>query len=132
MQQVRPSVASWVWPPINILLGRNGGHLTPATYKHFHKLQEAYGLEQAVRSLAIENYTVSSLLNIIKSENLMEEVDLTPWGHIDLLLTDMEIRTAHADLETAKAAGVDVSSVEWLSKETMNDVCIGIYIMSIH
>lgn len=117
---------------MDFIQGRNGGHLTPATYKHFHDLQEAYGVEQGLRSLAIENYTVSSLLDIIKSHHLEEAVDLTPWGHIDLLLTDMEVQNARADFETAEAAGVDVSSVEWISKETMNEVCIWIYIVPIH
>jgi hypothetical protein len=110
------------WLATHFLSGRNGGHLTAATYKHFHKLYQTYGREQTLRSLAIENYTVSSLLDIINSENLAEAIDLFELGHIDLLLTDMEVHNAKADFEGAKAAGVDVDRVEWLSKEAMDEV----------
>lgn len=65
---------------------------------------------------------MSSLLDIITFENLAEAVDLAAWGHIDLLITDAEVNNAKVDLEGAKAAGVDVSGVEWLSKEAMDEV----------
>lgn len=81
-----------------------------------------YGTDQALRSLAVENYTVSSLLSIIESEGLADSVNLAAWGHNSLLLTDLEIAQAQVDLQAAQAAGVDVSQVEWLDAEQMNKV----------
>ncbi|KZP19709.1 FAD dependent oxidoreductase [Athelia psychrophila] len=100
--------------------GRNGGHLTPATYRDFYGLQQMYGTDQALRSLAIENYTVSSLLSIIESEGLADSVNLAALGHNSLLLNDLEVAQAQVDLQAAQAAGVDVSQVEWLDAEQMN------------
>ncbi|KAF7968733.1 hypothetical protein HWV62_29610 [Athelia sp. TMB] len=100
--------------------GRNGGHLTPATFKHFQGLQEMHGTKQALRALALEDYTVSSLLKIIDTEGLADKINLAAWGHNYLLLSETEVAEARADLKAAQAAGVDVSSVSWLDAEEMS------------
>jgi len=104
--------------------GRNGGHLTPAVYKHFHNLQETYGTEQAIRTLEIESHTTDALLKIIDAQNLTDAVDLAALGRIDISLTQQEQSDAKIDLQEAKEAGVNVDSVEILSEQTMNDVSI--------
>ncbi|KAF7985817.1 hypothetical protein HWV62_476 [Athelia sp. TMB] len=88
--------------------GRNGGHLTPATFKHFQGLQEMHGTKQALRALALEDYTVSSLLKIIDTEGLADKINLAAWGHNYLLLSETEVAEARADLKAAQAAGVDL------------------------
>jgi hypothetical protein len=49
-------------------------------------------------------------------------VDLVEGGHVRLYFTDREKEEAEADFSAARDAGVDLSSVEWLSRGEMNAV----------
>jgi glycine/D-amino acid oxidase-like deaminating enzyme len=100
--------------------GRNGGHLTPKRFFNFRKRELAYGTDQAVRSADVESYTCAELVKIIKTENL--DVDLVAGGHVAMLVTEKEVETAQADYAAAKAAGVNLDDVEWLSKEVVESV----------
>jgi hypothetical protein len=85
----------------------------------FANLESAYGSEEARRQHALENYTAQSLIDIVKSEKLEDTVDLVSAPHVAVFLTDKEVQDARADYAAASAAGVDLSRVEWLDKETM-------------
>lgn len=93
-------------------------------YKYFHERQEAYGQDQALRSVAMEDHTIEALLKIINTHNLTDAIDLVAWGHNELFLTGKEETVAESDLKDAKEAGVNVDSVEMLSEKMMNDVSI--------
>jgi hypothetical protein len=80
--------------------------------------------------MEMENHTVEALLDIIRAENLADAVDLAAWGHNDLFLTEKEAATAEGDLNSAKAAGVNVKSVEILDKQMMNEVSIFMLVFS--
>ncbi|THU94716.1 FAD dependent oxidoreductase [Dendrothele bispora CBS 962.96] len=100
--------------------GRNGGHLCPAVFLDFKYFESKYGTEEAIKSLAIENYTVDSILRYIAEENFTDEVDLVAGGHITLFVTEEEYAEAQADFEAAKKAGLPLNDVEWISKEDMH------------
>jgi hypothetical protein len=102
--------------------GRNGGNLTPVTFKRFHENEKLHGTDEALRALAIENYTVSEMLGILHTEELGDAVDLVQGGHAELLFTEKESETAKANFDSAKSAGVDLSRVEWITKDQMESV----------
>jgi len=82
----------------------------------------AYGTEEAKKVHLIEKYTETELLKIVKENNIEDTIDLSSGAHLILYITDKEENDARADYEAAKAAGLDVSKVEWLSKEAMQAV----------
>jgi len=99
--------------------GRNGGHLIPNFFFDFLKRKLSYGEEEAKKVHAIEKYTETELLKIVKESNIGDTIDLSSGAHLVLFITDKEEENARADYSAAKDAGLDVSEVEWLSKETM-------------
>jgi hypothetical protein len=104
------------------LLGRNGGHLIPNYFFSFLVRKDAYGEEEAKKVHEIEKYTETELLRIVREHNLGNIVDLSSGAHLMLFVTEKEEMDAKADYAAAEAAGLDVSEVEWLSKETMQAV----------
>ncbi|GJE98599.1 FAD dependent oxidoreductase [Phanerochaete sordida] len=97
--------------------GRNGGHLTAYAYNGFRWLRQLYGEDEAVRGLAIERYTAAEVFRILKENAKVEHVDFVPGGRVILLFTAQEHDSARADYDAAKEAGIDLSDVEWLSRE---------------
>jgi hypothetical protein len=89
---------------------------------HFCEREAGYGEEQAKRSFAIQNYTTSEIVKILDMEKLGDAVDLVAGGHVAMLLTETEVKQAKADYAAAKAAGLNLDDVEWLSKEEMQTV----------
>lgn len=104
------------------MVGRNGGHLTPSVFLDFARRELLYGTEEAAKIYAIENYTTAALIDIIKTENLEAIVDFVASSHLALFVTEEEVRDAHHDYTTAKAAGLRMEDVEWRSKEEMTSV----------
>lgn len=102
--------------------GRNGGHLTPVAFLDFTLAQAAHGTDEAIRSLALEQYTVAEIVKILEEKDVAEAVDLVAGGHTTMLFTDAELEQAKRDFEAAKNAGVDLSDVEWISREEMETV----------
>lgn len=102
--------------------GRNGGHLTPAVFLDFAHREQLYGSEEAAKTYAIEHYTTTALIDIIKMENLEAIVDFVSSSRLALLMTEEEIRNAHHDYAAAQAAGIHLEHVEWRSKEEMLSV----------
>ncbi|KAG7448005.1 FAD dependent oxidoreductase [Guyanagaster necrorhizus] len=98
--------------------GRNGGHLTPSTFLGFSASTSQYGIEEAVRSLQLENYTAEAIVKIIHQEGLADAVDLVRGGHTTLFLTEKEREEAWRDYVEARAAGLELD-VKWASTEDM-------------
>lgn len=91
--------------------------MTAHAYRGFVWLNKLYGKEEALRGLAIERYTVSQILKILHETQLGPHVDLVEGGRTILLFTKEEYETTREDYVAAKAAGIDLDGVEWLSKE---------------
>ncbi|ETW78513.1 hypothetical protein HETIRDRAFT_459844 [Heterobasidion irregulare TC 32-1] len=101
--------------------GRNGGHLVSNAFLEFGANKAVWGVEDAIRAVALEDYTVSQITTLVKTQNLTDAVDLVTGGRIHLLVTQKEIEEARADYIAAKGAGVDVSTSEWLSQEVVKE-----------
>lgn len=80
---------------------------------------QAYGIGEALKQLAIEQYTANEIVRVVESHGVEDAVDLVAGGHIDLLFSEEDAEYFNADYEAAKQAGVDVSAVEWYTKEDM-------------
>lgn len=106
------------------ILGRNGGHLTPIAFIDFGDLQARYGQQEALKALELEKHTANDVLEFISSQNIADAVDLVAGGHVTMFATDGEYSRAKDDYEAAKAAGVDLEGVEWLSVEEMRSVSL--------
>ncbi|CEL51577.1 hypothetical protein RSOLAG1IB_00112 [Rhizoctonia solani AG-1 IB] len=95
--------------------GRNGGHLTATTVHDFQQRVDTHGVEEALRDVALERHTVTSVVEILdKNPGTAEEVDLVRGGHVSLLFTPAEIEAARNDIEAATKAGMDLTGVEYL------------------
>ncbi|KAI8985631.1 FAD dependent oxidoreductase [Trametes punicea] len=81
---------------------RNGGHLTANFFQEFTAYSALFGIEDAKRAITLEQRTVSEIIKLV------QETDKE---------SALEIAEARMDFEAAKAAGVDVSRVEFLTKE---------------
>lgn len=103
--------------------GRNGGHFTPSIFDDFVERSSSADLpnpiDDAVRVSKLEQHTLNSVASLIHDQNWAQEVDFVQEGHIKLFLTDDEENVLRADYEAAKAAGVPVDDVRWISKEEM-------------
>ncbi|KIJ32488.1 hypothetical protein M422DRAFT_184445 [Sphaerobolus stellatus SS14] len=101
--------------------GRNGGHLTPVLSQGFRANSQRYGVVEAIKSVALENHTVSSLLHIIRSNNKEEDVDLVSGHRFDLFFSKEEENDFLLDYDAAKMSGVNLSDIRFLSQdETRN------------
>lgn len=103
-------------------LGRNGGHLTPHAFAHFTSLSKLFGQEDAIRSLELERYTSSEIRKILQGSNKVDDVDLVSDGRVILLFSKQEEELTRAEFEAAKAAGINLSDVEWLTKDETEEV----------
>ncbi|KAI1787022.1 FAD dependent oxidoreductase [Ganoderma leucocontextum] len=97
--------------------GRNGGHLTPAAFQDFVHHATVYGEDDAVRAAALEQHTVSDIVNIVNDAGKQEETDLVAGGHITLLFTEPEVVQTKADYDAAAAAGINVDNVQFLTAD---------------
>ena len=104
--------------------GRNGGHLTPHAFLHYSSLAARYGAEEGKRSLEIERYTAAEIRTILKEHGQLDSVDFVSGGRVVLFFTAQEQESAREDYEAAKAAGIDVTDAQWLSKEEVEQVCL--------
>ena len=96
--------------------------MTVTPFPGFCDYSQAHGKEETLRELAIQQYTVEHILQIIRDLDVEGYVDLIPNEHVDLLFTEGEFIAAKADYEAVQAAGVDLSRVKWLSREQVKSV----------
>jgi len=80
------------------------------------------GSNEALKQYALEHHSVREMLNIIKVNNLEEEVDLVSGGHWDLFFTEEELAEAKSDFDLARDAGSDLDYVQWFSQDEMAKV----------
>ena len=104
------------------LLGRNGGHLSPAGCLGFARNSTSTSKEDAVKQVLLERHCAESIVDFIRVNGLESTVDLVSRGRIDLFFTDEDAKRAKEDLDQAKEAGVDISKIEWIEKADMKEV----------
>ena len=105
--------------------GRNGGHLTPHAYGEFRSQELLYGTDEALRHVAIEQYTVSEVVKILKGANKTDHVDLVSGGRVILFFTAQQYDEARKDFEAAQQAGIVMNGVEWFTKAQVQEVQSG-------
>ena len=88
--------------------------------------EKLYGKEDAVRETDLQQYTVAALTEVIREHGWETNVDLVSGGCIQLFFLEQELAEAKADFAAAQAAGIDVSQVEWMSKEEVQKVSTSI------
>ncbi|CAK5283379.1 unnamed protein product [Mycena citricolor] len=99
--------------------GRNGGHLTSAVFLEFCDYAAKYESEEAMRSFEMENRTQSEIVSLIRTQGWAEAVDLVEGGHTTVFFTPEEERSVNADYEAAKASGLALREIVWLTAEEM-------------
>lgn len=99
--------------------GRNGGHLTPWVFRDFSPHATAFGNDEALRGIRLEQHTAAEIVRIIKEHKLESAVDLVEGGHIDLMFNAEEVADMRTDYEAAKAAGANVDTVRWMDEDEM-------------
>jgi hypothetical protein len=67
--------------------------------------------------IAFEQRNAQFLLDLINSGAWAADIDLVNGGHAKLITSEKERATCLADFESAKAAGFDASSIQWLSED---------------
>ncbi|KAG8894559.1 hypothetical protein FRC01_012892, partial [Tulasnella sp. 417] len=98
--------------------GRNGGQLVAGRFSKMHGLVEKYGAEEAAKSLAIEEYTVSKILRIIGENGWESAVDLVECRRINLVFNEHELTGIERDIAAARRAKVSgADNVEFLTAE---------------
>ena len=103
-------------------LGRNGGHLTAHNFMGFQQDINAWGISEAVKAVHIEEHVTDTIASLVKSAGIENEVDLVESVRTVLFFTQEEEVKAYDEYEAAKAAGVNVSAVEWLSESEVEKV----------
>ena len=99
------------------ITGRNGGHFIPALFPGFVDYASIHGKEEAVRSAALEDHTINSMVELIRDTGKAKEVDLVNGGHVAYFLTEAQKNDALADYTAAKKAGVEMYDTRFLTKE---------------
>ncbi|KAG8904411.1 hypothetical protein FRC00_013989 [Tulasnella sp. 408] len=81
-------------------------------------LTVTYGAEEAAKSPAIEEYTVSEILRIIKENRWESGVDLVECRRINLVFNERELGGIESDIAAAKRAKVSgIENVEFLTAD---------------
>jgi hypothetical protein len=81
-----------------------------------------WGIFDAIKSVRIEEHVVDAITSLVKNAGLENEVDLVEGVRTNLFFTAEEEAAARGEYDAAKAAGVDVSAVEWLSQRKVEEV----------
>ena len=103
-------------------LGRNGGHLSAHNFLGFVNDTATWGIFDAIKSVHIEEHVVNAITSLVKNAGLENEVDLVEGVRTNLFLTNEEEAEARHEYKAARAAGIDVSAVEWLSQSEVEKV----------
>lgn len=80
-------------------------------------MQANDGLVDALKHVELEQRTVDSILRLITDNGWANEVDLTQNGNIHLIRSPEERQVIEDNLAAAAAAGLDVSSFNFLSEQ---------------
>ncbi|KZV89989.1 FAD dependent oxidoreductase [Exidia glandulosa HHB12029] len=97
--------------------GRNGGHLTSHGFFNFSSnVTSRRGLVES----ALEQHTIDSVAGVVGAQGWAKDIDLVDSGRLCLFFSSEEEADARRRFDSARAAGVDMSGVQWLSRSEMN------------
>ena len=91
-------------------------------HEGFATREKLYGRDEALREVALQQYNVSKLLQVVHEAKQEAELDVVSGGHVELFFTEKEYADAKADYTAAQSAGVDVRYIEWLTREDVQAV----------
>ncbi|KAK4702322.1 hypothetical protein P7C70_g3905, partial [Phenoliferia sp. Uapishka_3] len=97
--------------------GRNGGHLTPAPRFNFKSISEASSVDDAKRSVELEDRAAAWVIETCVAENWEDDVDLVQGGCVRFFKDQAREDAVRVQLNAAKAAGVDILACTWLSAD---------------
>lgn len=99
--------------------GRNGGHLTSHDFFSFASNTPA---KRGLAECALEQHTIDSVAALVEAHNWAHEIDLVEGGRLVLFFSSEEEVDARRRFDSAKAAGYDTTTVQWLSRAEMNKI----------
>ena len=102
--------------------GRNGGHLTAHNFLDFASDWKAHGLEEARRAVEIEEYTAIEIAKLVREHGLEHMIDYVAGGRTIPAFSSAELNEMKTSYEAAKAAGIDVSAIRWLTSNEVHEV----------
>jgi hypothetical protein len=82
----------------------------------------AWGIFDAIRAVRIEEHVVNTMVSLVNNARLEDQVDLVEGVRTILFFTSEEEAGARDEYEAAKAAGINVSAVEWFSEGEVEKV----------
>jgi hypothetical protein len=82
----------------------------------------AWGIFDAIRAVHIEDHVVDAIASLVKDTGVEDEVDMVEGSRTNIFFTEDEEAEARYEYEVAKAAGINVSVVEWLSEGEVEKV----------
>lgn len=82
----------------------------------------AWGIFDAIRAVHFEDHVVDAITSLVKDTGAEVEVDMIEGSRTILFFTEDEEAEARYEYEVAKAAGINVSVAEWLSKDEVEKV----------
>lgn len=88
----------------------------------FERDTTMWGIFDAIRAVHIEEHVVDAITSLVKDAGVEDEVDLVEGSRTILFFTKEEEAEARGEYEAAKAVGIDVSVVEWLSEDKVEKV----------
>jgi phage-related protein len=96
--------------------------LTAHNFLGFQKDVDEWGIFEAIKAVHIEAHVVDAITSLVKGTGIENEVDLVEGVRTVLFFTKEEQVEAYGEYEAAKAAGINVSSAEWLTEREVEEV----------
>ncbi|KAF2726570.1 DAO-domain-containing protein [Polyplosphaeria fusca] len=96
--------------------GRNAGHCKPDQWRHFAKLEKAFGAEQALKIQQNEKETWQALVQYVKDNGV--DCDLWVGQTIDVPLDDETAGIAASIFEAIKKAGANTEHIQVITDPT--------------
>ncbi len=81
-----------------------------------------WGIFEAIKAIHIEDYVVDAITLLVKDAGVEDEVNLVEGSRTILFFTEEEEAEARDEYEAAKAAGINVSDIEWLTEDEIEKV----------
>ncbi|KAL8280527.1 hypothetical protein RQP46_007175 [Phenoliferia psychrophenolica] len=95
--------------------GRNGGHLRPGPLIQFKTVATAYGVEEALKAVELEERSIQSVLSTCSAEGWTEDVELVSGGCVHFFEDQYFEDDSRSEVKAAEINGVDTSAIEWLT-----------------
>jgi len=94
--------------------------MTPSLFNAFSHYVQMHGVNGARRTVELENQTVKDIIDLANEGGWTSDIDLVEGGHTKLLFTKNELGYMRGDWKAAEAAGIDLSTTEWLTDKEMD------------